>query len=223
MYGGAVWTPFGLSYILAKWDKSSGKGQNQNYNMVDEDRLDSCCVDGLDVCESMGTLPPTEMAQTWQSQANQACCSAAWILVPSKLSRMKQPKGKNKDKPSALKLRIALKTNTVFCCMESLSYAMGPGKLESNNKRQAEGYISRCRSTASWPVPTGDALPTPDAGGWAGTFGCTFGMASMASIILICSCGKHTESSKHERQENNTKGNLLQKKTSTENYTAWCC
>ena len=48
----------------------------------------------------------------------------------------------------------------------------------------AKGYISLGQSTASWPVPTGDALPTPDAGGWAGTFGCTFGMASMASIIL---------------------------------------
>lgn len=65
------------------------KEQNQIHNMGDEDQQHSRCVDVLDVCESMGTLPPTEMARTWQNQANQACCSAAWILVPSKLSSMK--------------------------------------------------------------------------------------------------------------------------------------
>ena len=42
--------------------------------------------------------------------------------------------------------------------------------------------------------------------------------------IANCSCGKRTESSKDEKQENNTKWNLLHQKSKyTETYTVWCC
>ena len=70
-----------------------------------------------------------------------------------------------------------------------------------------------------------DALPTPDAGGWAGTFGCTFGMAMLASIILWFVHAENVQNPlKNEKEENNTKGNLLhQRNKYTETYTAWCC
>ena len=116
--------------------------------------------------------------------------------------------------------------------MQSLSYASWQAWEQQQEESCmimipcAKGYVSPSRSTASWPFAPGDALPTPDAGGWAGTFGCTFGMASMASIILWFVHAENVQNPlyKDEKQKNNTKGNLLhQKNKYTETYTVWCC
>jgi len=60
------------------------------------------------------------------------------------------------------------------------------GKVEEEDPCE----IFTCCS-AAWilvPVAPGDALRKPDAGGWAGTFGCTFGMASMANADSVEGC-----------------------------------
>ena len=116
-----------------------------------------------------------------------------------------QPKGRNNGKLSACKR--ALTNNTEF----SLERTYEHFDVVCYGSTIILKVIKR---TFSWPVAPGDALPTPDAGGWAGTFGCTFGMASMASIILWFVHAENVQNplSKDEKQKNNTKGNLLHQK-----------
>ena len=88
----------------------------------------------------------------------------------------------------------------------------------------AKGYVSPSRSTASLPVAPGDALRKPDAGGWAGTFGCTFGMASMASIILWFVHAENVQNPLKMRSRKTTQRIICctKKDKYTETYTAWC-
>ena len=77
----------------------------------------------------------------------------------------------------------------------------------------AKGYVSPSRSTASLPVAPGDALRKTRCWWLGRNFWLHFRHGQHGlNHIVICSCGKRTESSKDEKQENNTKNNLLHQK-----------
>ena len=138
----------------------------------------------------MGTLPPTEMARTWQNPSKSGLLSSsldtgtfqAIQYEVTQRQKQRQTLGPQSADSTTNQHRFLLHAEFVLCVMISLR-----DQEEDSCMIKipcAKGYVSPSRSTASWPVAPGDALPTPDAGGWAETFGHTFGMASMASIIL---------------------------------------
>ena len=126
-----------------------------------------------------------------------------------------QPEGRNNGKLIACKR--ALTNNTEF----SLARTYEHFDVVCYGSTIILKVIKR---TFSWPVAPGDALPTPDAGGWAGTFGCTFGMASMASIILWFVHAVNVQNPLKMRSRKTRQREICctKKNKYTETYTAWC-
>ena len=150
----------------------------------------------VDMSEHAWILPTSSL----DSKANQASCAAAWLPSESATTR-KEPHAKEH----------LLTNNTEFSLARTYEHLMSFAILwvhnnpESNQKSQKE--------TFSWPVTPGDALPTPECWWLGRNFWLHFWHGQHGlNHIVICSCGKRTESSKDEKQKNNTKGNWLHQK-----------
>ena len=150
----------------------------------------------VDMSEHEWILPTSSL----DSKANQASCAAAWLPSESATRRKEQWKTLRMQKST-------YKQHWVFSCtdiwtLDVLCYTMGPQMstiiLKVIKRVKRDFFLACCSwrrsaNTRCWWLGRNFWLPF-----WHGQHG--------LNDIVICSCGKRTESSKHE-QKNNTKGN----------------
>ena len=160
----------------------------------------------VDMSEHEWILPTSSL----DSKANQASCAAAWLPSESATRRKEQWKTLRMQKST-------YKQHWVFSCTDIWTFdvfCFGSTIILKVIKRD---FFLACRSwrrsanTRCW---------------WLGrNFWLHFRHGQHGlNHIVICSCGKRTESSKDEKQKNNTKGNWLHQITSTQKPTpVWCC
>ena len=143
------------------------------------------------------------------SKANQASCAAAWLPSESATRRKEQWKTLRMQKST-------YKQHWVFSCTDIWTFWCRLLWVHNNPESNQKDFFLAC---CSWRRSANTRCWWLGRNFWLHFRHGQHGL----NHIVICSCGKRRESSKDEKQENKTKGNLLhQKNKYTETYTAWC-
>ena len=148
----------------------------------------------VDMSEHEWILPTSSL----DSKANQASCAAAWL--PSESAT----RGKEQWKTLRMQ-KSTYKQHWVFSCTDIWTFDVfcyGSTIILKVIKR--DFFLACC----SWRRSANTRCWWLGRNFWLHFRHGQHGL----NHVAICSCGKRTESSKDEKQENNTKGNLLHQK-----------